>query len=69
MYTIIISNPHYIFTENQLSVLKEKGFVAMRIPNVQDAIRFAEEKEKPIIILGTTSVVSEVKVLRQRNQF
>lgn len=62
-------NPHYIFTENQLSVLKEKGFVAMRIPNVQDAIRFAEEKGKPIIILGTTSVVSEVKVLRQRNHF
>lgn len=61
-------NPHYIFTKNQLSVLKEKGIIAMRIPNIQDAIRFAEEKTKPIIILGTTSVVSEVKVLQQRNQ-
>ena len=58
-------NPHYIFTEKQASVLKEKGIKSIWIPDIHSAIEYAKNLNQPIIILGTTSVVSEVKILQQ----
>lgn len=66
--TIILTkshNQHYVFSEKQTTVLKDHGIAAIRIPNVEEAIRFAQKNPYPIVILGTTSVVSEVKVLQQ----
>lgn len=60
-------NQHYVFSEKQTSVLKGHGIIASRIPNIEESIRFAKTSTNPIIILGTTSVVSEVKILQQNN--
>ena len=54
-------NPHYVFTQKQQSVLLEKGINTQWTSNVMDAIALAKQTKSPIIILGTTSVVSEVK--------
>lgn len=62
-------NPHYIFTEKQTSVLEEIGIKSIRIPDIHGAIEYAKQLNRPIIILGTTSVVSEVKILQQSNSF
>ena len=56
-------NPHYNFTEKQGEKALEIGIESMWTNSVEEAIRKAEEKELPIVILGTTSVVSEVKNL------
>ena len=60
-------NPHYIFTEKQASILNEEGIKAIWIPDIHSAIDYAKNLNQPIIILGTTSVVSEVKILQQHN--
>lgn len=60
-------NQHYVFSEKQISVLKDHGIIARRIPKIEESIRFAKTVTNPIIILGTTSVVSEVKILQQNN--
>lgn len=60
-------NQHYVFSEKQTSVLKDHGIIASRIPDIEESIRFAKTATNPIIILGTTSVVSEVKILQQSN--
>ena len=54
-------NPHYVFTKNQQRILKEKGISSTWTTSIREAIALAKKQEKPIIILGTTSVVAEVK--------
>lgn len=64
--TIIMTksqNPHYVFTEVQCERLMEKGVEARWVENLEEAIEIGKEKGKPIVILGTTSVVAEVKML------
>lgn len=53
-------NPHYVFTANQVSHLKELGMDALWIDNLEEAISRALKKGNPTVILGTTSLVSEV---------
>lgn len=56
-------NPHYIFTRNQQLELQKEKIETIWTESVQEAIDLAKEKKKPIVILGTTSVVAEVKML------
>lgn len=56
-------NPHYVFTRRQCDTLWEEGIAATWTDSVTEAIDAAKRTDRPIIILGTTSVVSEVKNL------
>ena len=55
------SNPHYVFTQIQQSNLNEAGIETILTNSVLDALKLAKEKTEPIIILGTTSVIAEIK--------
>ena len=62
--TIILTksqNPHYVFTRRQQERLEEEGIKAQWTESVLEAIERAKEKDKSIVILGTTSVIAEVK--------
>ncbi|MBR5598286.1 MAG: bifunctional protein FolC [Lachnospiraceae bacterium] len=54
-------NPHYIFTKKQQEKLKEQGIETTWTSSVKEAIAIAKNENYPIVILGTTSVVAEVK--------
>lgn len=54
-------NPHYVFTRRQQERLQEEGILTEWTESVLEAIEIAKKKEKPIVILGTTSVIAEVK--------
>ena len=54
-------NPHYHFTEIQHNKLLEKGIETIMSKSVNEAIELAKKYSSPIAILGTTSVISEVK--------
>ena len=54
-------NPHYVFTKRQQERLEEEGIFARWTESVSEAIELAKNKENPIVILGTTSVIAEVK--------
>lgn len=54
-------NPHYVFTKRQQERLEEEGIFARWTETVSEAIELAKKKENPIVILGTTSVIAEVK--------
>ena len=54
-------NPHYIFTKEQKHTLANDGIESTWTNSISEAINIAKSKELPIVILGTTSVVSEVK--------
>ena len=54
-------NPHYVFTKRQQERLEEEGIFARWTETVSEAIERAKKKENPIVILGTTSVIAEVK--------
>lgn len=54
-------NPHYIFTQNQQYELQKMGIETFWTESVLEALSLAKEKNKPIVILGTTSVIAEVK--------
>lgn len=54
-------NAHYIFTDEQSECLRKEGILATWTNSVEEAIDKAIVLAKPIVILGTTSVVSEVK--------
>ena len=54
-------NPHYIFTKEQKHTLANDGIESTWTNSIEEAIGIAKSKELPIVILGTTSVVSEVK--------
>ena len=57
-------NPHYIFTQAQQNNLQKENVETIWTNSVPEALDFAIEKKKPIVILGTTSVISEVKKYR-----
>ena len=54
-------NPHYIFTEIQKDRLIKEGIHTQWTNSVKEALELAMEKNHPIVILGTTSVIAEVK--------
>ena len=54
-------NPHYVFTPEQKRTLANDGIETVWTDSIIEAIGIAKSKELPIVILGTTSVVSEVK--------
>lgn len=56
-------NPHYMFTEVQVETLEKEGIHAVRTPNIHQALQLADEYQLPTVILGTTSLVAEVKRL------
>lgn len=60
-------NPHYVFTDEQCRKLSEEGIMTEWTNSVDEAIDKAKEKSLPIVILGTTSVVSEVKNYQFKN--
>ncbi len=57
-------NPHYTFTAQQCRKMKEENIDAVWTDSVQEALALAKKTGKYIIILGTTSLVSEVKILQ-----
>ena len=54
-------NPHYVFTRRQQERLREEGRETTWTEIVSEAIDLAVKKDKPVVILGTTSVIAEVK--------
>ena len=57
-------NPHYVFTDEQCAVMGKEGIQTVWTNSVEEAINKAKEFGRPVIILGTTSVVSEIKKLQ-----
>ena len=56
-------NPHYIFTIRQQERLKKEGINVVWTEGISEAINMAIQKDEHIVILGTTSVVAEVKMI------
>lgn len=54
-------NPHYVFTQWQQERLRKEGINAGWTESISEAMDLAMEKDRPIVILGTTSVIAEVK--------
>ena len=54
-------NPHYVFTRRQQESLESDGIKVQWTEGVLEAVKLAKEKDNPIVILGTTSVIAEVK--------
>lgn len=59
-------NPHYVFTKQQCYEMAKIGIRTEWTDSVSEAIENAKESSFPIVILGTTSVVSEVKALMNK---
>jgi dihydrofolate synthase/folylpolyglutamate synthase len=63
-------NPHYVFTKKQVETLSEMGHRADWIDDTEKAYhmakKYAAEEETPIVILGTTSVISEYTEMFQK---
>jgi len=57
-------NPHYQFTNKQSENLKKEGISFFYFENIEEALHGAMKKGMPTIILGTTSLISEVKKLQ-----
>lgn len=55
------NNPHYHFSEKQCERMAEEGIATEWAENFTEAMKRAEEKGLPIVILGTTSLLPEVK--------
>ena len=55
------NNPHYHFSEKQCERMAEEGIATEWAENFTEAMKKAEEKGLPIVILGTTSLLPEVK--------
>lgn len=60
-------NPHYIFTNEQCEKMASEGIRTVWTDSIDEAIDKAKEMALPIVILGTTSVVSEVKNYQFKN--
>ena len=56
-------NPHYHFSQNQQKVLAKEGIDAEWTDSVKQALDLAASFSDPVVILGTTSVISEVEQL------
>lgn len=57
-------NPHYVFTDEQCVVMRKENIQTVWTNSVEEAIHKAIEFGKPVMMLGTTSVVAEVKKLQ-----
>jgi len=56
-------NPHYHFSPNQQEVLAREGINTEWTDSVKQALDLAATFSDPVVILGTTSVISEVEQL------
>lgn len=64
------SNPHYAFGPEQVAVLEQKGVHCTWANSVENAIELAKQEKLPICILGTTSLISDVKaIFRKKEHF
>ncbi|MBO7710850.1 MAG: bifunctional protein FolC [Lachnospiraceae bacterium] len=54
-------NPHYIFTDRQADRLEAEGIHAAVTKSVREALDLAGQYGDDIVILGTTSVIAEIK--------
>lgn len=54
-------NPHYHFSQKQQEVLAREEIPAEWTDSVEQALTLADSYPDPIVILGTTSVISEVE--------
>ena len=61
-------NPHYIFTDEQCEIMSREGIATVWTDSVMEAINMAKNSVESIVILGTTSVVSEIKSLQMSKQ-
>ncbi|MCR5145533.1 MAG: bifunctional protein FolC [Lachnospiraceae bacterium] len=59
-------NPHYIFTIKQQEMLAQENIETIWTESIEEAVSLAKEDNAPIIILGTTSLVAEVKKLQSK---
>ena len=60
------NNPHYHFSEKQCERMAEEGIPTEWAEDFTEAMKKAEEKGLPIVILGTTSLLPEVKSWQKR---
>ena len=60
------NNPHYHFSEKQCERMAEEGITTEWAEDFTEAMKKAEEKGLPIVILGTTSLLPEVKNWQKR---
>ena len=58
-------NPHYHFSQKQQESLAGAGIGAEWTDSVEQALTLADSFSDPIVILGTTSVISEVEQIFQ----
>ena len=54
-------NPHYHFSRTQQETLAAKGIPAEWTDSVEQALALATSWQQPVVILGTTSVISEIE--------
>ena len=59
-------NPHYHFSEKQCERMAEEGIATEWAEDFTEAMKKAEEKGLPIVILGTTSLLPEAKSWQKR---
>lgn len=57
-------SPHYVFTDEQCKKLAEINIDAVWTNSLEEALEMAKREGDSIVILGTTSVVSEVKKMQ-----
>ena len=60
------NNPHYHFSEKQCERMADEGIPTEWAEDFTEAMKKAEEKGLPIVILGTTSLLPEVKNWQKR---
>lgn len=60
-------NPHYHFSPKQQESLAEEGIGTIWTDSVKQALTLTSSCPDPIVILGTTSVISEVERIFQRS--
>ena len=60
-------NPHYHFSRKQQETLSGEGIDTEWTDSVEQALTLAGSFPDPIVILGTTSVVSEVEQIFQQS--
>ena len=58
-------NPHYVFTDGQAECLETEGIHAVATRSVGEALDLAGQYSDDIVILGTTSVIAEIKTRRR----
>ena len=60
-------NPHYKFSEEQKFAMRNHGYEVDWVPNINESLKIVIKRNEPIVILGTTSVIAEVKTIQRNN--